>query len=123
MAELFANATLEDIAKDPRKYGAPTYEEYVRNRSRYQAQTANLFDVADNGTSNLKMVLKGYRYEIDGYKCDTLEEVERVAKSQGYSEEDLEMLPEVIPLGGGWCDILVRFRHKPKGFGNEKAHD
>lgn len=114
MAELFANATVEDIARDPRKYGAPTFEEYVRNRHRFQARTSNLFDVADNGTSNLKMMLKDYRYEIDGYKCDSLEEVERVARSQGYSEHDLEMRPEIIPLGGGWCDILVRFCAKSK---------
>lgn len=109
----FASATIEDIMRDPKKFGAPTFEEFSRNPAAYRARTQNIFDAADNGSQILKMV-KRHRYEINGYKCDSLEEVERVALSEGLRPEDLEMKPEIIDLGGQWCDILVRFRSVKK---------
>ena len=122
----FADADIEDIMRDPKKYGAPTFEEFSRNPWRYRKQMTNVFDIADRGSQILGMV-QDHKYEFIGskktYKCDSLEEVERVAIQEGCGVDDLEMKPEIIPLGGGLADILIRFRKKQRIVLNETGND
>jgi hypothetical protein len=107
--DLMANA--EDI-KEAVKLGAPTFEEYCKNpkwRERLYGKPDQLFGAVDRGSENLQLYVQKHRYQLDGYECKSLEEVERVALSQGLDPWKLKIQPELVDLGGRKCDLLVRF--------------
>lgn len=105
--------SLEEIQNNPGKFGAPTFEEFKRNRSKYLGKKDDTFGIIDHGSRNLRRAVNKHIYEIEGYQCKTLEEVERVAKEQlGLDINDLDYRPDIIPQGGGRCDIKVKFISK-----------
>lgn len=103
---------VSEILEDPHKYGMPTFEEFARNSEKYLGRDDDAFSQVDAGSRNLDRHVKRHVYEIEGYRCKSLEEVERVARSQGIALKELEYEPELIPLGGGKCDILIKFVSK-----------
>lgn len=109
--ENFTEADMEDIKANPAKYGAPTFEEFKRNPEKWTGRHDDLLSSADKGSQILKGVQK-HIYEIEGYRCSTLEEVEKIAASQGIPIRSLDYRPELIPLGGGKANILVKFVSK-----------
>ncbi len=96
-----------DILKLP---GVPTFEEFCRNRDKYLAPVDD-FDLVDKGSRTMKNV-KRHVYEIEGYRAKSLEEVEKIASSQGIPIRELDYRPQIIPQGAGKCDIVVRFLPK-----------
>jgi hypothetical protein len=110
--EKIQRATNFDVANDPHKFGAPTFEEFKRNREKYMGRDDDTLESAEKGSQTLKKYVKRYLYEIEGYRCRTLDEVDRVATSQGIPIKDLDYRPTVVPLGGGKFDILVKFISK-----------
>ncbi len=107
--EKHLTATLDDIVSDPHKYGAPTFAEFAKNPDKWRSSNSNMLDSVDAGSILLRQILNKQIYEIDGYRCNSLEEVERVAKDQGIDLNNIVCRPEVVPVGGGRCDILVKF--------------
>ena len=107
---------LTEIEENPHAFGLPTFDEYSKRRDHYQekfyGRADDVLSWADGGSKLLGRNVKRHIYEIEGYRCRTLEELQRVALSMGYTESDLDMRPELIPLGGGFCDIKVRFVSK-----------
>lgn len=97
----------EDMMMDPRKFGAPTFEEFKRNRQKYLGRSDDTLSSIDKGSQNLARYVKKHVYEIAGHRCKTLEEVERIARD--YNIPLGEFRAECLPLGGGKCDILVKF--------------
>lgn len=120
-ADLFQNATLKDILENPAKFGAPTFDQFCKQYDQWKSHR-NKLDSIDNGPKGLSSITKKVRYSIDGVPCDNLEQVEKRANDFGVTDMgELDMVPEVIPLGGGYCDILVKFKtrtgqliHAPK---------
>ena len=100
---------LDDIAANPEKYGAPTFEDFCRNRDKYIARDDSSLADVDNGSNRLGRIAKKYIYEIEGYRCKTLEEVEKVAACQGIPLKELDYRPVLIPQGGGEATMLVKF--------------
>lgn len=91
---------------------APTFEEFQKNRDHYLGRDFDKLSEVDNGSTMLNKLISRTRYEIEGYRCDTLEEVEKVAKNQGIPLRELDYRPQIMPIGGGKCDILVKFVSK-----------
>jgi hypothetical protein len=111
--ERFAAVTdPNEVLENPHYYGLPTFEEFAKNSEKYVGREDDAFAQVDAGSKQLDRHVKKHIYEIEGYRCKTLEEVEQVAKSQGIFSNGLEYQPQVIPLGGGRCDILVKFVSK-----------
>ena len=112
-----------EVIADPTRYGLPTLAEYIKNpqywREKLLGKPDELFGIVDRGSESLSHHVKQHIYEIDGYRCKTLEEVDRVASEQGIPLNGLKCEAQVIPLGGGSCDILVKFvssgKREPKG--------
>jgi len=103
------NTTLEEIVADPKKFGLPTYEEYLKNPN-LMPKNLSAFDSVDNGPQRLlKQHIQRVRYLWKGYYFDKLEQVEKAITSDGHNPLDLDYQPELIPQGGGKCDVLVRF--------------
>lgn len=89
-----------------------TFDEYCRNRDKYLGKEDEQLGYIDAGSQNLKKRVQKQIYEIEGYRCKTLEEVERVARDRGIPLRELDYRPHVVPQSGGKCDILVRFLPK-----------
>ena len=105
---------LEDLLNNPKAYGLPTFEEFAAKPEKWRQSAERIFEMVDIGSTNgLKNVVAKHEYEILGYKCNSLEEDERVAKNEGIALASLEIKPEILPQGGGKCNILVRFTKKP----------
>lgn len=109
----FKDAAFEDLVQNPNKFGLPTFEEFKNNREKWLGKRDDSFDQVDKGSKNLSRMVKKQKYEIAGRKCKSLEEVERVAHCElGIDIDKLDYRPELIPQGGGTCDVLVKFVSK-----------
>jgi hypothetical protein len=91
--------------------GGPTFEEFSKNPDKFRGSEEDSLNQVEKGSSVFYKGVK-YKYEIEGYKCKTLEEVERVAKSQGIPLRELDYRPEIIPQGGGRAEFNVKFMPK-----------
>jgi len=101
---------IEDLLNNPKAYGLPTLEEFAANPEKWRKAADQVLKSVDIGsTTGLKNMVVKQTYEVAGYKCSTLEEVERVALNEGWSLKNLEIKPNLIPLGGGKCDVHIVF--------------
>lgn len=107
-------AKLQDVMANPGAYGMPTLQEYMDSPDKYRGRDDDRFSEAEKGAHNLKRVTKKIIHEIEGYRCKNLEEVERIAKSQGIPVKDLDYQPSVQQAGAGKYDIIVRWVSKQK---------
>lgn len=100
---------LDDLAKS---VGFPTFDEFRKNPEKYMGrEDASLAEV-ERGSTNLNRTVSKHIYEIEGYKCRSLEEVEKVAKSMGINLKELDYRPQVQPNTSGKFDIKVKFVSK-----------
>ncbi len=102
----------DDIYEDPHAYGAPTFEEFKKNRERYMGRDDDSLASVSKGGEISNRFTQKHIYEIEGYRCKTLEEVERIAKSQGIALRDLDYKAILIPQGAGKGNLLVKFVSK-----------
>jgi hypothetical protein len=92
---------VNDIYENPKSFGMPTFEEFKKNPERWTGRSdASLAEVSEGGLE-VKSKYRKQTYEIEGYRCKTLEEVERIALSQGIKLKELDYRPQMIPQGGG----------------------
>lgn len=89
--------------------GFPTFKEFQKNPDKWRTRKDAKFGEVDKGGSSINKITQRHSYEIEGYKCKTLEEVERVALSQGIPIEALDYRPQVIPQSGHKCDLKIVF--------------
>lgn len=113
--EILESGDSEQLQAHASELGVPTFEEFKANKSKYLKAHDQVLASAAKGSTLLDKILDTrYVYEICGYRCKSLEEVERVAKEQGISIKDLDMRPELLPLNGnsGKAQMLIKFCSK-----------
>lgn len=109
------DTTLDEVIADPKKFGLPTFEEFKKNPKLLKIRT-DLFDSIDNGPQRLlKNHIQKIRYQWKGYYFDKLEQVATAIENDGYDPKDLDYQPELIPQGGGKCNVVVRIVRKDAG--------
>jgi len=114
-----ASLTIEDIAKDPHRYGAPTFEEFARHRAKHVPREDAQMIALTEGPQHARKHLKRIRYFMNGLELDSEESVEVALKDHGYSLEDINLekrdsrlkkTVQVVPVGGGYDhEIHVNF--------------
>jgi hypothetical protein len=100
-----------DPGEELRAMGAPTFQEFKKNRERWVGRPDDKLAEVDKG-GKINRTTQKHIYEIEGFRCKSLEEVERVARSQGIPIKDLDYKPEVMPNAGHKHDLLVKFMPK-----------
>lgn len=113
MTQDLSDLTVEDLAADPKKYGLPTLQEFMKDPERYRNQfdaEARLGTI-DNGSVLLKNI-KRHIYFVNGYKCKNLEEAQVTAKNMGYVLGESNPKPEIVRSTDGKFEIHVRFEFK-----------
>ena len=108
----FADATFEDVMRDPTAYGMPTFDEFAKNPETLLGRDDDRLTEVERGSTNLNRVVKRYIYEIEGYRCKSLQEVERIAKSMGINLRELDYQPQMEANTSGKYDIKVKFVSK-----------
>lgn len=98
-----------DLGDELKGLNAPTFAEFCRNKEKWLGRADEKLALADVGSQNLKKYVQRHIYEIEGHRCKTLEEVERIATDYGIPISELDYRPEIIPLSGLKCDMLVKF--------------
>lgn len=98
------------------KLGFPTFDEFKKNPDKWRKATDELFKSCDASMqlAQIRGRMKTQKYSWrDKYFCESLEQLERIAKEEGYSAEDLEMIPIVKTIDGssqyGRVEIVVQF--------------
>lgn len=106
--------SMDELIANPKRFGMPTFEEYCQNPTKWKPSWDGKLAAADNGSRNLNHRINKYIWEVEGTRCDSPEQAERIAREKGIdlnrSLYDVE--PHVVPIGGGKCDILCRIVRK-----------
>lgn len=103
------DATWEELSANPEKFGLPSFDRWAAEREKFMGRDDDILASADKGSTTLSRSVQRHIYEIEGYRCKNLEEVERVAKEQGINLRGLDYRPQLIQAGAGKYDIIVRF--------------
>lgn len=112
--------------------GFPTFDEFRKNPDKWRLRPEQLFESADASTQvpHFRKLVSTQKWQWkDQFKCDSLEQIERIAKEEGFQVQDLEMEPLVNRIHGTSADnqveIVVRFWPKSefKARGGVVAND
>jgi hypothetical protein len=101
--------SIDDVYENPADYGAPTFEEFKRNREKYMGRDDDALASVSAGGEVSNRFTQKHVYEIEGYRCKTLEEVERIASQQGIPLRSLDFRAMLIPQGAGKGNLLIKF--------------
>lgn len=111
-----------EIFDRPEDFGMPTFDEFSKNREKYMGRDDDRLMEVERGSQSMRRNVSRHIYEIEGYRCRSLEEVERIAKEMGINLRELDYRPQVQQASAGKVDLLVRFvskatREKRKNWG------
>lgn len=114
--EHFHDATAEDVMANPHKFGMPTFQEFKKSRGSWKKSKDNWFGAIEKGSELLGRMVKRHVYFLRGYEFKNLEGVETAAINMGLDPWKLIPRPQVINIGGGWCELHVTLE-EPNRFG------
>jgi hypothetical protein len=86
-----------------------SYEEFAKNPNKYRRSPERLLSSVDRGSQLIGGYVQKQVYEVEGYACETLEQVESMAKNMGISLRELRAFPEILPETSYKAKLLVRF--------------
>ena len=102
--------TVEDILANPNKFGAPTFEEFCANPSKWKKRTDDSMIMLTDGPEKFRKDLKKMKYFVNNLELGSEEEVERALGDAGFTLEDIDMTKrdsalkkelKMVPVGGG----------------------
>lgn len=108
---------MQEIIANPHKFGAPTFEEFARDKDKYLGREDDILKTAFEGAHILKKsnLVRKHIYKIFGYTAKSEDHVWQIMKNEGYSPLDFEIKPELTKAGNGQYDVIVDFTLKNKG--------
>lgn len=104
--------SIDDLYDNPHDFGIPTFEEFRKNKEKWLGRDDDTLACVSKGGEGANRDTHRHIYEIEGYRCKTLEEVERVAREQGIPLRSLDFRPIIIPQGAGKRNLLIKFISK-----------
>lgn len=102
--------TIDDIMADPHRFGAPTFEEFIKNPKRWRKNPDGQMIALTEGPQNFRKDLKKIRFFVHGCEIDSEEAVEKMLLDHGYSLEDIDLenktgrlrkTIQMVDVGGG----------------------
>lgn len=117
----FKNASLDEVFSNPDKFGFYDFEHWLKVRNKFKNHEEDKLALAEQGGHQFKHLYNKMTHELEGYRCKSLYEVYKIAKNQGIPIKDLDYRPQLIPLGSGRCDVLVKWVSKSERIRRENA--
>lgn len=96
MSSRLDDAQIQDVINNPEMYGAPSFEEYVKNRDKYIKTADKTLAMLDESTQSFKDFLKEQVYYLDGVRAESLEHLQRMANSMGVSIENCKKDIQIV---------------------------
>lgn len=107
-SEELSKISLEDIAVDPHRYGAPTFEEFLQGKYiKYHETEEAKLAMLDNGPNQTRKQVNKIKWVVKGVMCETPEMAQRIAKDENIDLR--KYLPELVDIGNHKCDIYLHF--------------
>lgn len=114
-----ATTTVEDLMRDPNAYGIPTFEQYQRNRDKWNPGThaEAAMESITAGPQKFRKDLNKIKLQVNGKEM-VEEQVERALSDFGYTLADIDLSNrasklrkdiQMVPQGGGKYDLVVNF--------------
>lgn len=111
--------TVEDIARNPHRFGLPTYEEFCKNPTKWRRRDDEAMTRLTEGPSLHRKDLKRIRYFIHSVELISEESVEKALSDYGFTLADIDLTNKdsalkkevnYVPVGGGLeHDVHVNF--------------
>lgn len=94
--------------------GFPPFDEFKKNPDKWRRRGDELFQSADESSITFRKLIKDTKYYWkDVMECKSLEVVERVARDEGFSIDQLEMSPKKFAISGtneqGGIEMRIQF--------------
>lgn len=114
MTQAIKDTFQEDLSHIIHKFGFPTFDEFRKNPDKYRRKKDELLECADGSSITDRKRIKQTTYMWkDSIKLTSLEQVERVAKEEGFTLHDLEMSPHMLERDGtsklGAIEQVIQF--------------
>jgi hypothetical protein len=98
--------------------GFPTFDEFKKNPDNWRRGYDDLFKSADESSVVFRKNIKETKYMWkDQFECSSIEQVERIARDEGFVPNDLEMCPKKTAISGmnenAGVSVIIQFW--PKG--------
>jgi len=115
----WSKVTIEDLQRNPNKYGLPTFEQYTKQRAKWNPGT-NAEDsmiVLTDGPKQFRKDLCKIHFKVHGKEMPE-EQIEIALGDHGYTLADIDLENrgsrlkkdiQMMPLGGGKYDLVVNF--------------
>ena len=83
----------------------PTFDEFKKNPDKWRLRPEEIFESIDASSVSMRKAVQGQKYFWKNlYECNSLEQLDRIAKEEGFSPDQLEMKPIARPLHGTSAD-------------------
>jgi hypothetical protein len=109
MTNKAAPASVEDLFSNPHAFGFPTFAEFAKEPDKYRYTLNERLGHIDKSVHNFRELVQKHRYRLGSWCVDTLEEIERIAKSEGVDLMRCKLAPVVERHAGGKVDIEIEF--------------
>lgn len=95
--------------------GFPSFDEFAKNPDKYRKRSDELFVAMDNGSqTELRKEIRGEKYIFDGYKVDTIEQLERILFEEDLKEADVVWRPVLYADHTGRKEVVHYIERKNK---------
>lgn len=95
--------------------GFPSFDEFAKNPDKYRKRSDELFVAMDNGSqTELRKEIRGEKYIFDGYKVDTIEQLERILFEEDLKEADIVWKPALRVDHTGRKEVVHYIERKNK---------
>ena len=122
MKAITAETTIEDLQRDPKSYGLPTFEEFKKNRNAYMGNFDDAMASIINGPLIGRKDLRKIKFQVHGVDIKP-DHLERALSDYNHTLSDLEDVLlnrnsrlkkkiDMVPLGGGKFDVVLNLLPK-----------
>jgi hypothetical protein len=94
--------------------GFPTFDEFRKNPDKWRRKNDDLLESADQSSIAFRKNIQKTKYMWkNSFECKSLEQIERIAKEEGYKIHDLAMCPQKKAISGSneqaGVEVVIQF--------------
>lgn len=103
---------MDDLLRDPKKYGLPTFDEYCKNPDAYRNSVERLMKEVEQGLSGFQGGLGDRTYFVSHYKCNSITKAMEIMRELGWDPKRLDMKIDPDKGTAGRVNFKVTFYQK-----------
>lgn len=101
-----------DIMSDPTRFGLPTFDDFKKYPEKYLGHLEDLLSCLDKGSELLGGYIRKHVAYVEGYRVRSYEEAQRILRSMGIREDQIEWSANCVNMYAGKCDLEIKIFSK-----------